>query len=136
VASRFLALILLFAPLAVAATSPDQIIYHINSKRSDVQWKAISNLENLYLGTTDSSIEVVVLLQGEAIDLIAEVNQNRDLGLRLEELRQLGMRIEVGRDNYLQHQSQMATSDPPSLVDNIFTRIIELQQQGYLYLTP
>jgi intracellular sulfur oxidation DsrE/DsrF family protein len=131
-----LALLLLVTPSAVLA-NPDRVIYHVNTSRPDVQWKAIGNLENLYLGAgDDQQIEVVMLLQGEAIDLISQVNQNRNLGLRLDELRQMGMRIEVGRGNYSEHRDQLATSNPPALVDNIFTRIIELQKQGYLYLAP
>ena len=133
--AKWLVLLLLAAPI-LAQAAPDRVIYHVNTSRPDVQWKAISNLENLYLGTADNQIEVIMLLQGEAIDLISRVNQNRDLGIRLDELRQLGMRIEVDRDNYSQNLDQLGESDPPGVVDNIFTRIIELQRQGYHYLTP
>jgi hypothetical protein len=47
-----------------------------------------------------------------------------------------GVRIEVSRDNYLEHAGLLDERVKPVLVDNIFSRIIELQEQGYTYLTP
>jgi len=125
---------LLFATNLLAA--PDKIVYHLNSGRPDVQWKAITNLENLLLGSADQSLDVKILLQGRGINLINKVNKNRDLGMRLEELISLGLQIEVSRDNYYKNRHTLDLGHPPQLVSNIFSRIIELQNQGYQYVTP
>ncbi len=125
---------LLFATNLLAA--PDKIVYHLNSGRSDVQWKTITNLENLFLGSVDQSLDVKILLQGPGINLIHKVNENRDLGMRLEELISLGLQIEVSRDNYYKNRHTLNLKHPPLLVRNIFSRIIELQNQGYQYVTP
>jgi intracellular sulfur oxidation DsrE/DsrF family protein len=125
---------LLFATNLLAA--PDKIVYHLNSGRSDVQWKTITNLENLFLGSVDQSLDVKILLQGPGINLIHKVNENRDLGMRLEELISLGLQIEVSRDNYYKNRHTLNLKHPPQLVSNIFSRIIELQNQGYQYVTP
>jgi intracellular sulfur oxidation DsrE/DsrF family protein len=125
---------LLFATTLLAA--PDKIVYHLNSDRSDVQWETITNLENLFLGSVDQSLDVKILLQGPAINLINKVNENRDLGMRLEELISLGLQIEVSRDNYYKNRHSLDLKHPPQLVSNIFSRIIELQNKGYQYVTP
>lgn len=116
--------------------APEKIIYHLNTGRPDVQWKAITNLENLYLGSTEKEVKIKILLQGEGIDLINKENKNRDLGMRLAELINLGLEVEVGRNNYYQHRHILDLNNPPVLVNNIFSRIIELQKQGYQYVTP
>ncbi len=125
---------LLFATNLLAA--PDKIVYHLNSGRSDVQWKTITNLENLFLGSVDQSLDVKILLQGPGINLINKVNENRDLGMRLEELISLGLQIEVSRENYYKNRHTLNLNHPPKLVSNIFSRIIELQNKGYQYVTP
>ncbi len=125
---------LLFATSLLAA--PDKIVYHLSSSRSDVQWKTITNLENLFLGSVDQSLDVKILLQGQGINLINKVNENRDLGMRLEELISLGLQIEVSRDNFYKNRHILDLKHPPQLVSNIFSRIIELQNKGYQYITP
>ncbi len=125
---------LLFTTNLLAA--PSKIVYHLNSGRSDVQWKTITNLENLLLGSADQSMDVKILLQGAGINLINKVNENRDLGVRLDELISLGLQIEVSRDNYYKNRHILNLNHPPQLVSNIFSRIIELQNQGYQYVTP
>ncbi len=125
---------LLFTTNLLAA--PDKIVYHLNSGRPDVQWKTITNLENLLLGAADQSMDVKILLQGEGINLINKVNENRDLGVRLDELISLGLHIEVSRDNYYKNRHVLNLNHPPQLVRNIFSRIIELQNKGYQYVTP
>ena len=125
---------LLFTTNLLAA--PNKIVYHLNSGRSDVQWKTITNLENLLLGSADQSMDVKILLQGAGINLINKVNENRDLGVRLDELISLGLQIEVSRDNYYKNRHVLNLNHPPQLVGNIFSRIIELQNTGYQYVTP
>jgi intracellular sulfur oxidation DsrE/DsrF family protein len=125
---------LLFTTNLLAA--PNKIVYHLNSGRSDVQWKTITNLENLFLGSEDQSLDVKILLQGNGINLINKVNENRDLGMRLDELISLGLEIEVSRDNYYKNRHILNLNNPPQLVSNIFSRIIELQNKGYQYVTP
>jgi intracellular sulfur oxidation DsrE/DsrF family protein len=126
---------LLFTTNLLAA-SPDKILYHLNSGRSDVQWKTITNLENLFLGAEEHALDVKILLQGQGINLINKVNENRDIGIRLGELISLGLQIEVSRDNYYKNRHTLDLHHPPQLVSNIFSRIIELQNQGYQYVTP
>jgi intracellular sulfur oxidation DsrE/DsrF family protein len=134
--ARLLVLIagLLFAANLFAA--PQKILYHLSSGRSDVQWKTITNLENLFLGSQEHSLDVKMLLQGRGISLINKVNATRDIGIRLEELINLGLQIEVSRDNYYKNRRLLDLNHPPQLVGNIFSRIIELQKQGYQYVTP
>lgn len=125
---------LLFTGNLLAASN--KIIYHLSSGRSDVQWKTITNLENLFLGSEEHALDVKILLQGQGINLISKINQNRDIGLRLGELISLGLEIEVSRDNYYKYRHTLDLSHPPQLVSNIFSRIIELQNKGYHYVTP
>ena len=75
-------------------------------------------------------------MQGQGINLLNKVNENRDLGMRLDELRKLGLQIEVSRKNYYRNRHNIDLRHPPELVSNIFSRLIELQQAGYHYVTP
>ncbi len=128
--------LLLLLCCGTAQAAADKIVYHLNSDRPDIMWKAITNLENLYFGALQNPLEVRMLLQGDGISLLSKVNEKRDLGVRLEELRQLGLQVEVSEANYLSRQNELNTDPPPLRIDNIFVRIIELQEQGYHYLTP
>lgn len=84
----------------------------------------------------DESLDIKLLLQGEGVLLLNPALQHENLNQRLKELLDKGVRIEVSHKNYQQYRHLLERTDPPCLVQNIFSRIIELQHLGYKYITP
>lgn len=134
---RFASLLLACSLLNPAGASADseKIVYHLHELQPGSLNRALSNLENLSRGMPGTQLDVRLLLQGSSIRLLdpALDKYNRQ---RLQALRQNGVRIEVSRRNYEINRDRIDRQHPPHQVANIFGRIVELEQQGYKYVTP
>lgn len=123
--------------LAQAAhTSTEKILYHLHNTDKNSYRRAISNLENLYKGMSNHKLDIKVLLQGDSIKLLDFSVNNNELNQRFSKLINNGVSIEVSRENFEKNHHLFDGVSPPKQVQNIFTRIIELQKQGYHYITP
>ena len=136
-ARRLAALLLcLLSPLVLstALAANEKIVYHLHSSDLDTMHRAITNLENLIRGMPGQDLDIKLLLQGESIQLLNPFMHNERLNQRFRRLQDSGVQVEVKRENYLRNAQFLDGS--PALVSNIFTRLIELQRQGYHYITP
>lgn len=127
-------LILLALPQVKA--SGEKIVYHLHHTQEDAFKRAVNNIENLRKGMPDRPMDIKLLLQGNGIQLLVPSPSNNELVSRLLKLRDSGLDIEVAENNYQQNRLLIESSLKPRLVENIFSRLIELQNQGYRYLTP
>ncbi|MDJ0833348.1 MAG: hypothetical protein QNJ69_07465 [Gammaproteobacteria bacterium] len=133
--ARGFLLILLCTAFASAHAASDKILYHVHHLQLDGIPRVLSNLENLQKGMPDRQLDIRLLLQGDSI-LLLDPWIDDSFRQRLHELRQSGVRIEVSRSNYADNRNRVARDHPPQLVENLFSRIVELEQQGYQYVTP
>lgn len=129
-----LVLTLLF--FSVAHASNGKILYHLHNTDQNSYRRAISNLENLQKGMPEQQLDIIILLQGNSIMLLNFSEHNRKLNQRFLTLLNNGVSIEVSRENFQMHHHFFDDIGPPGQVPNIFERIIELQKQGYHYITP
>ena len=83
----------------------------------------------------DQQLDIRLLLQGNSIQLLDPWIDD-SLRQRLDALREKGVRIEVSRSNYARNRNRINREHPPLLVENLFSRIVELERQGYQYVTP
>ena len=135
---RLLILALLLFQSSVFAES-ERIVYHLSGNQAAHYHKTVFNLENLLkdLETSElDELDIILLLQGDSIRLLGSDYGGTAIAQRLDTLREFGVKVEVGYANYQQHRHNMASDNPPQLVPSVFSRIIELQQNGYQYLTP
>ncbi len=114
----------------------EKIIYHIHSSDPQIWQRAINNLENLIDGMPDDRLDIRLLLQGESIQLLNPNMQSGDIGQSLSKLQNRGVNIEVTTENFRKNNQFLDNPSPPTQVQNIFSRIIELQKSGYHYITP
>ncbi len=114
----------------------DKILYHIHDTHTRSYQRTISNLENLKKGMPDRQLKIVILLQGESLDLLNLTRHPDKLNQRMKKLLQQGAVVETGRSNYQKYPHRQQLLVHPGLVDDVFSRIIELKRQGYLYITP
>lgn len=122
---------------ADAMSMEEKIVYHLLALHSDTFKKAINNIENLKKGMSDRKTDIKIIMQGQSIQILLPAPKNRALMSRLIQLTESGgVDIELSRDNYQAHQARIEKRIHPRLVDNIFSRIVELQKQGYRYITP
>ena len=134
VKSRLL-LLLLCLPFAAANAANDKILYHLHHLQLDGIPRVLANLENLHKGMPDQQLDIRLLLQGNSIQLLDPwIDDN--FRQRLDLLREKGVRIEVSRSNYVKNRNRINREHPPLLVENLFSRIVELERQGYQYVTP
>ena len=130
-----LLLALLYFPLAAANAASDRILYHVHHLQLDGIPRVLSNLENLHKGMPGQQLDIRLLLQGDSI-LLLDPWIDDSFRQRLDALRDKGVRIEVSRANYTKNRNRITRGHPPQLVENLFSRIVELEQQGYKYVTP
>ena len=122
------------SPLALA--KEEKIVYHLHNIQPNTFKRAINNLENLQYGLAGSHLDIKLLMQGNSIRLLFPSRQNESLMPRFLKLVNSGVDIEISRQNLMRHASLIKRSLKPKLVDNILSRVVELQKQGYRYITP
>ena len=128
-----LLLVLLSSP---AQASVEKVIYHLHGTDINSYRRTISNIENLQHGMPGQPLEIILLLQGSSIQILDPSNHYHELNQRFQKLRDNGVHVEVARENFRDNLSGLELNPPPRLIGNVFSRIIELQQQGYHYITP
>ena len=129
-------LLLLFLLFSISQSYADKVLYHIHSIDQKSYRRLIINIENLQSGMADRELEIKLLFQGKSIQLLNPSMQSRALNQRFNKLLLSGISIEIEKENFLRNLSSIQLDPPPQLVENIFSRIVELQKQGYLYITP
>lgn len=121
---------------SLAQAASDKVVYHLHDNSNLMFNITVNNLENLIQGMSDQALEIRLLLQGESIHLLNPASISETLGLRVENLLKKGVTIETSKKNYQENEFFLSDKTIPLLVDNIFSRAIELQQMGYRYITP
>lgn len=133
--AKWLVAALLAAVLTPAFASTGKILYHLHSNEKSMYKRTVTNLENLHKGLSAEALDLRLILQGKAIYLLDPSLHSPKLNQRLQRLLDLGVQVEVSSANYQANRQRLSTQ-PVHQVDNIFKRIIELQNQGYQYITP
>jgi intracellular sulfur oxidation DsrE/DsrF family protein len=129
-------LLLLFLLFSISQSYADKVLYHIHSIDQKSYRRLIINIENLQSGMADRELEIKLLFQGKSIQLLNPSMQSRALNQRFNKLLLSGVSIEIEKENFMRNLSAIQLNPPPQLVENIFSRIVELQKQGYFYITP
>ena len=134
--ARIILLTILLSLSVSSHASSEKIVYHLHTNNPSLFVISINNLENLIQNMGNDQIEIRLLLQGEGIHLLNPASVSETLALRLENLLTKGVTVETSRSNYQQNEFFLDNRATPYLVDNIFSRAIELQRLGYRYITP
>lgn len=120
----------------MAQSMEEKIVYHLHMVQSDTFKRAINNLENLKKGLAENEMNIKVVMQGNSIRLLNPLAQNKKLWSRFVKLRDSGVEIEVSQNNFNENKALIEDGFKPTLFDNAFSRLVELQRQGYRYITP
>lgn len=133
--AKWLLAFLLAAALTPGFAATAKIVYHLHSAEKLMFKRTVTNLENLHKGLSTEKLDIHLILQGKAIGLLDPSRHSPKLNQRLQKLLELGLKVEVSAENF---QNNRSHSEVQSVyqVNNIFNRIIELQNQGYQYITP
>ena len=131
-------LLLALGLLSPAANSAaiEKVLYHIHNTNPNSYQRTISNLENLKKGMPDKQLKIKILLQGKSLQLLNPALHRADLNQRFLKLVAAGAELETSRRNWQNYADKAQAIQKPALVPDIFKRIVELQQQGYRYITP
>ncbi|MBC8210373.1 MAG: hypothetical protein H8E21_04845 [Gammaproteobacteria bacterium] len=135
-AKNLLSLLLLGLLVNPVFAATERIVYHVHHTDDGSFRRVISNLENLQQGMSDQQLEIKLLLQGNSIQLLDPKRHASALQQRFNTLLASGIGVEVERE-YLNKNPQLKNAGVQlQVLDSLFGRIIELQNQGYLYITP
>lgn len=132
--TRFAVLILLlFLSGAVSATD---VIYHLHQANQNKFLTVLNNMENMLKKINIQNSNIILILQGKGIQILAQTKAS-GISQRLTRLQQRGIKIETSEQNYIRlNKSAKIQPLPDRLLKNTFTRLIELQQKGYVYIKP
>ncbi len=133
---HLLPLLLLLGFSAGLRAEPARIVYHLHQVTPVTMKRALNNIENLYKGLERERPEIRLLLQGESLMLLSPQKLTPEYRQRLMALLRKGLILEAGEANYRQRQQQLDPTIAARLNRNIIARLVELQRQGYHYLTP
>jgi len=133
--SRLLLSVVLSLYIVAAQASDEKILYHLHGSDPETLYRSITNLENLIKGMPGQQLDIRLLLQGESIQLFNPYMHHRQITQRLQVLQNNGIKIEVQQENYLRNKQFLDEEFSPVLVNNVFSRIIELQRLGYHYIS-
>jgi len=115
---------------------PARIVYHLHQVTPVTLKRALNNIENLYKGLDEERPQIHMLLQGGSLMLLSRQKLTPTFRQRLAALLRKGLVLEAGAANYLEHREQLDPAFPTRLNRNIISRLVELQRQGYQYVTP
>lgn len=135
-APNILLFLLILSASPMAQSMEEKIVYHLHMVQSDTFKRAINNLENLKKGLAENEMNIKVVMQGNSIRLLNPLAQNKKLWSRFVKLRDSGVEIEVSQNNFNENKALIEDGFKPTLFDNAFSRLVELQRQGYRYITP
>ncbi len=115
---------------------PARIVYHLHQLKPVTLKRALNNIENLYKGLDGERPEIRMLLQGESLELLTRERLKGAYRQRLAALLQKGLVLETGEANYRRLHDRLDPAFPARLNRNILSRLVDLQKQGYQYVTP
>ncbi len=118
------------------AAPPARIVYHLHQVQLEALPRILYNIENLYRGLDQGRPEIHMLLQGESLKLLRRGRLPAAYRQRLIELLRKGLVLETGEDNFRRQRKDLDPAFPLRLNRNILSRLVDLQKQGYRYLTP
>ena len=133
---KIMLLIALLSTSTLLRAESVKIVYHLHSNNATMFNITVNNLENLLQGMDSQLLDIRLLLQGDSIHLLNPASISENLALRVDNLLQKGVIIETSRNNYQENEFFLNNTTALSLVDNLFSRAVQLQQQGYRYITP
>lgn len=113
-----------------------KVVFHVNLPDGDALARGLGNAANLLKGIGGQGHAVVVLLNGEAVTLIAGAGYPL-FADRVKELHGQGVRFQTCRNSL-----QKFAVDPPVLPKEFeivpagIIALIELQHEGFAYIKP
>lgn len=131
-------------PAAAARSYEGQkVIYHISEgvgllNRNAKRW--VGNMENHFAATPNGDLSLVVVMNGDGVDLLAAAKSDPDLAARIDRLRSKGARFLVCRNTLVSRgidpQTDLFGVGPQDIVPAGVAEIAYLETKGYGYLRP
>ncbi|MBU0682125.1 MAG: DsrE family protein [Proteobacteria bacterium] len=113
-----------------------KVVFHINLPDEGALNRALGNVANLLKGIGDKEHDVVVLLNGQSVSLIAGDN-SLPFQVRITELHRQGVHFKTCRNSLKKAEVDPASLPPEfDIVPAGIIAIIELQNDGFAYVKP
>ena len=128
-------------PLEYSALyEPQKTVFHINGDGGwfgRIHGHRLTNLENQVNAVGEISLEAVVVLHGNGLDLLADAMKDSRLAARIDELRKAGVKFVVCRQSMIGRRLEMAKLyglKPEQLVAYGVPELVRYQQKGFTYV--
>jgi len=130
-------------PMVAQEFGHQKIIYHISESGEDRAGKQagwLGSMQNHFAALRPGELDLVVVMNGDGINLLIRAKSDPDLQTRIRNLKQLGARFLVCRNTLVSRGLDPATDlydvKTSDLVAAGVAEIALLEGQGYGYLRP
>lgn len=120
-----------------------KVVYHISENGGSggfrhVGW--LGNMENHFKALAPGALDLVVVINGDGIDLLTHARTDTDLAGRIDRLKAKGTRFLICRNTLigrsLDPDKDLYDVRRADLIGAGVAEVAALQQQGYVYLKP
>lgn len=129
------------ATMYFAPYSQQKAVYHVSegSGLFDRNFKNVLQLAHNHVAAVGKEwIDLRIILQGDAVDLLLHARSNATLAARVDALRRDGVRFLICRNTLLDRnidpETRMYKVDRSDIINAGMAEATELVQQGYVYL--
>lgn len=130
---------------AAAARSYDgeKVVYHITEPmgllhRNAKRW--VANMENHFNAVPSGDLSLVVVMNGDGVDLLAAAKADADLAGRIDRLKAKGAKFLICRNTLVSRgidpEVDLYGVGPDDIIPAGVAEIAHLQTKGYAYLRP
>lgn len=134
-------LALLFSPLLLATETYQQqkVIYHVNYDEPQRISDTFTNVSNHIEAVGEGRIDIKVMMHGKAIEYLMAAAEDEAKQIQLDALRLSGVQFMVcgnTLNGYNITIDDLYEVEPEDRVQAGLPAIVDLQQQGYIYVRP
>jgi uncharacterized protein len=129
------------AAMYFAPYSPQKVVYHVSESAGlfDSNFKNILELAHNHVAAVGRDwIDLRMILQGDAVDLMIHARTNAALAARIDELRKDGVKFLICRNTLLARNidpdTKMYKVPRSDIINAGMAEAAELVQQGFVYL--
>ena len=137
--SFFLLSTLQHSALATEQYSPQKVVYHMNYHQQDRISATFANITNHIEALGEENIDIKVMVHGKAIEYLMSAVEDEAKQIALDSLRLSGVQFLVcgnTLNGYKITLNDIYEVEEEDLVQAGLPGIVDLQQQGYIYVRP
>jgi len=116
-----------------------KVLYHVNYHEQSRISETLVNVTNHLEALGEDRVDIKVMIHGKAIEFMMDANEDEGKQMQLDSLRMSGVQFLVcgnTLNGYRIGIEDLYDVEPEDMVQAGLPAIVDLQQQGYIYVRP